>query len=74
MALQYNPDRHRLSWTYVVTFELITIMFCDVSSGLEFRSVVMYFKYYNDERKQKLILKFIVFKIFEFIDGANRFS
>ena len=43
MAPQYYPDRHRLSWTYVVTFELITIMFCDVSSGLEFRSVVMYF-------------------------------
>ena len=38
MAPQYNPDRHRLS-----CFELITIMFCDVSSGLEFRSVVMYF-------------------------------
>ena len=53
MAPQYNPDRHRLSWTYVVTFELITIMFCDVSCGLEFRSVVMYStsKYDDDENK-----------------------
>ena len=50
MAPQYNPDRHRLSWTYVVTFELITIMFCDVSSGLEFRSV-MYLNYDDDENK-----------------------
>ena len=41
MIPQYNPDRHRLSWTDVVTFELITILFCGVCCLFEFRSVVM---------------------------------